>query len=142
MNLRQCSVPRRNESRVELQTTDAVEQQTQSLDIRRIPRNARQNFTVCRANISERKPPKRKIELKVESACCEVESALPERHHRRQVENGDGTNQPALSPEPKGSQCVDNSMPHSVEGSPRVEVEATNSGEIKEESNAVRHKFE
>jgi len=120
---------RRHESRVQLQTTDAVEQQTQSRDIRRIRRNARPNFTVCRANISERKPHERKIELKVESVCCEVESALPERHHHRQVENGDGTNQPTLSSEQKGSLCADNSTPHSVEGSPKVEVETSNSGE-------------
>ena len=113
---------RRREPRVELQTTDAVEQQTQSLDVRRIRRNARQNFTVCRANISERKPPERTIELK-------VESALPERHHRRQVESEERTNPPAPSTEPKESPCVDNSTPHSVEGSPRVEVETSNFGE-------------
>ena len=114
---------RRREPRVELQTTDAVEQQTQSLDVRRIRRNARQNFTVCRANISERKPPERTIELK-------VESALPERHHRRQVESEERTNPPAPSTEPKESPCVDNSTPHSVEGSPRVEVETSNFGSV------------
>jgi len=77
---------------------------------------------MCRANISERKPPERTIELK-------VESALPERHHRRQVESEERTNPPAPSTEPKESPCVDNSTPHSVEGSPRVEVETSNFGE-------------
>jgi len=66
-----------------------------------------------------------------------VKSALPERRHHRQVESEERKNPPAPSSEPKESPCVDNSTPHSVEGSPRIEVEAANSGkEFKEGSNA------
>jgi len=43
--------------------------------------------------------------------------------------NEERTNPPASSTEPKESPCVDNSTPHSVEGSPRVEVETSNFGE-------------